>query len=137
MDNGKHLFRAVAEEVWHRGNLAYLRHAYSPGFLGNSPRQRHQSLAAYRAGVAAARTGFPDVRIHVLGQLAEGNCVATRYRVQGTHLGEFMGIPPTGKPIALEGITIDQLTHGRIAESWSSWDVPVLAAELVGEREGG
>lgn len=130
MTNGKQLFRAVVEEVWHRGNMGFIRQAYSPAFVGNTPRRKLQDLSAYRAHLTAARAAFPDIRIDVLSQLAEDDFTATRFRVRGTHEGEFMGIEATGRPISVEGTTIQRMAGDRIAESWSNWDVIGLMADL-------
>lgn len=130
MTDGKRLFRAVVDQVWHRGNLAFLDEAYSPWFVGNAPRRRLQDLSAFRAYVAVARAAFPDIRIDVLGQLAEDAFTASRFRVRGTHLGEFMGIPASGRPIAVDGMSMQRLAHGQIAESWNNWDVIGLLTDL-------
>ncbi len=120
---GKQLFRDVVEEVWHRGNLGFIRDAFTPSFLGSVPRNRHQSLDVYRRHVTGIRAAFPDVHIQVHAQVAEGDMVASHYTVRGTHLGEFMGAPPTGRPISVEAMTLHRLSGGRIAQSWTCWDV--------------
>lgn len=135
MADGKRLFRDIVEEVWHRGNLEFLRDAYTPTFIGNAPRRPMQDLAAYRQYVTAARAAFPDIRIDVLQQVSEGDFTATRYRVRGTQYGEFMGIAPTGRSIEVEGTTMQRLSSdGRVAESWTNWDVMGLVADLQGEE---
>ena len=130
MANGKRLFRELIEQVWHRGNLSFLRTAYSPSFVGNVPRRELQDLSAYRQYVTAVRAAFPDIRIDVLHQIGEGDFTATRYRVRGTHRGEFMGLEATGREIVVEGTTIQRLTNGRIAESWTNWDVIGMLTDL-------
>jgi predicted ester cyclase len=130
MVDGKTLYRTMVEEVWHRGQLGYLGEAYSPSFVGNVPRGKLQDLAAYRSYVTTAQAAFPDIRIDVLGQIAEDDFTAHRFRVRGTHLGEFMGIPATGRPISVEGMTMQRLSFGRIAESWSSLDALGLLTDL-------
>ncbi len=122
-DDPKQLFRDVVEQIWHRGNLAFIREAFLPRFVGNVNRGPVQDLREYRRQVAAARAAFPDIRFAVQQQVGEGDLVVSRYLVRGTHRGDFLGIPPTGRPIAVEGMTMQRLTHGRIAESWTSRDV--------------
>jgi predicted ester cyclase len=65
---------------------------------------------------------FPDVRVSVEDQIAEGDMVVTRWTATGTHTGELMGIPPTGRRIEISGITINRFSGGRIAEDWYQSD---------------
>jgi predicted ester cyclase len=59
--------------------------------------------------------------------VAEGDKLAVRWTVQGSHLGELLGIPPTGKPVRFSGISIYRLAAGKIAEQWEQWDrLPLL-----------
>jgi predicted ester cyclase len=62
--------------------------------------------------------------------LAEGDRVATRKTFRGTHRGELLGIPPTGKPVAIGLIDMVRLEHGRVVESWSEADNLQLLQQL-------
>jgi steroid delta-isomerase-like uncharacterized protein len=68
------------------------------------------------------RQAFPDLQITVEDQIAEGDKVATRWRGRGTHQGDFLGIPSTGRPMEIAGITIFRLADGKIVESWGNPD---------------
>jgi len=126
----KRIFRELVEEVWHRGDLSHIREAFSPAFVGNTPRHRLQSLSDFRVHVTTARAAFPDIRFDVHQQVAEGDYVSTRYTVRGTHVGPFLGLPPTGRPVTVEAMTLHRLSGGRIAESWTQWDTLGLLDEL-------
>src|SRR5215475_4101248 len=65
----------------------------------------------------AFRTGFPDIVFAIEEQIAEGDKVASRFEWTGTHRGEFMGIPATGRPVRVWGIVIDRLVEGRDGQS--------------------
>jgi predicted ester cyclase len=54
--------------------------------------------------------------------LAEGDTVAARWTVRGTHRGALQGIAPTGKPVTIPGISIVRINDRRIAEHWLTWD---------------
>jgi steroid delta-isomerase-like uncharacterized protein len=73
-------------------------------------------IEGYRAVGAMFRTAFPDGNETIEEQIGEGDRIATRTTFRGTHLGELMGIPPTGKEVALTGVIIDHLVHGKIHE---------------------
>ena len=66
---------------------------------------------------------FPDLHITVENLIAEGDTVVSRDTVTGTHQGEYMGIPPTGKSIAYDEIFISRFAGGRIAETGGIVDV--------------
>jgi steroid delta-isomerase-like uncharacterized protein len=66
---------------------------------------------------------FPDLLVSVEDMIAEGDKVAGRNSVTGTHRGEYMGIPPTGKSVVYNEIFIFRFEAGRIAETWGVVDV--------------
>jgi hypothetical protein len=67
--------------------------------------------------------GLPDVHVTVEDLIAEGDKIVSRNTVTGTHQGEYMGLPPTGKSITYNEIFIFRFTNGRIAEMWGVVDV--------------
>jgi hypothetical protein len=72
---------------------------------------------------ARLHRAFPDLHITVEDLIAEGDKVVGRNTVTGTHEGEYMGIPPTGKSVAYSEIFIVRFVTGRIAETWGVVDV--------------
>jgi hypothetical protein len=82
--------------------------------------------------------GFPDVRYSVEDQIAEGDKVVSRYRGEGTHLGEWRGVPATGRRFAYTGVLIHRFEDGKIAEFWGQSDtlglLQQLGARMVPER---
>ena len=62
--------------------------------------------------------------------IAEGDKVAVRFTLRGTHGGDLMGIPPTGKPVAVTGIDINRIADGKIAERWANFDALGLMQQL-------
>jgi steroid delta-isomerase-like uncharacterized protein len=66
---------------------------------------------------------FPDLEVTVEDVIAEGDKVVARNTVRGTHLGEYMGLPPTGKSITYNEIFVFRFAGGRIAETWGVVDV--------------
>jgi steroid delta-isomerase-like uncharacterized protein len=67
--------------------------------------------------------GLPDLHITIEDLIAEGDKVVSRNTVTGTHQGEYMGLPPTGKSITYNEIFIVRLADGRVAETWGVVDV--------------
>ena len=67
-------------------------------------------------------TAFPDAQIAVEGSVSEGDIVASRWTMTGTHRGDFMGVPPTGQQITMKGIDFSRVVDGKIAEHWAQFD---------------
>jgi steroid delta-isomerase-like uncharacterized protein len=67
--------------------------------------------------------GLPDLHVAIEDLIEEGDKVVSRNTVTGTHQGEYMGIPPTGKPVTYNEIFIFRFARGRIAETWGVVDV--------------
>ena len=65
---------------------------------------------------------FPDAQITVEDQIAEGDRVVTRWTGRGTHQGELLGVPPSGNRVEISGITINRVSGGKIAETWTNYD---------------
>lgn len=98
-----------------------------------------------RAHVTGVRATYPDLRLTVGRQIAEGEWVATVVTMRGTHLGEWQGIRPTGKPVQMTAVNADRVIDGRIAEHGGAANLlgPLLeigAVKVVGQddeqREG-
>lgn len=68
-------------------------------------------------------TSFPDVSSTIEQQTVEGEWVTTRTTLRGTHLGDFMGVAPTGKTIEIMNISLDQVVQGKVVEHFgvSDW----------------
>jgi predicted ester cyclase len=76
------------------------------------------------------RHAFPDFRATILDQIAEGDKVVTRKVFHGTHEGDLMGIPPTGREVEIHVIDIVRLADGRIVEHWNIVDRLGLLQQL-------
>ena len=75
-------------------------------------------------------TGFPDYKTVIEDLIAEGDKVAVRIRMSGTHTGSFMGIPSTGKKVEFTGMYIARIENGMIVEHWGEEDGVSLMRQL-------
>ena len=91
---------------------------YRLHFDGDPEMDRGAGIGFFGAFLAA----FPDISHQVQDQLAEGDGIATRIVVRGTHQKEMMGIPATGKEIAISAINMVRIDQGKIAEHWVNSD---------------
>jgi steroid delta-isomerase-like uncharacterized protein len=80
--------------------------------------------------VAAAIKAFPDIDHHILDIVAEGDKVAVRFNITGTHKGELQGIPPTGKEVSIDGMDFLTIIDGKIAEEWLNSDMMGLMQQI-------
>lgn len=76
------------------------------------------------------RAGLPDFRATILHQVAEGDLVITHKVFHGTHTGELMGIPPTGKEVEILVMDVVRVASGRIVEHWGVVDRLGLLQQL-------
>ena len=64
-------------------------------------------------------TAFEDVRLTIRDMVGEGDRVAVRFGLDGTHRAEFLGFPPSGRRVSAEGITLFRFENGACVERWS------------------
>jgi len=89
-----------------------------------------QGIDAYKQFLSMYLTASPDLHFTIEDQMAEGDKVVTRYTAGGTHLGPFMGIPPTGKQVTATGMSIIRVANGKIVEEWANGDDLGLLQQL-------
>lgn len=123
-EHNKMIDRCLIEEVWNRGNFAIVDEVIARDYLGHSPSPTGETHGPedYKQFYARLREAFPDLRVTIEDQIAEGDKVVTRWTAHGTHQGEFLGIVPTGRHGAITGITIDRIAGGKVVECWTNAD---------------
>jgi predicted ester cyclase len=75
-------------------------------------------------------SAFPDTKMTIEDQLAEGDKVTTRWTATGTHTGELMGIPATGKAVTVTGFDITRYSGGKSVEHWGQFDQMGMMQQL-------
>jgi steroid delta-isomerase-like uncharacterized protein len=103
-------------EAFNRGDFEACVAVCAPDLTYYQPGTPPLDVEGYRAIGAVFLKAFPDGVDNVEEQIGEGDRIATRTTFRGTHKGELMGIPPTGKEVALTGIVFDRLVNGKIRE---------------------
>jgi steroid delta-isomerase-like uncharacterized protein len=79
---------------------------------------------------SAMLAAFPDMQIKIEDVFGEGDKLVLRWSAHGTHNGDMMGIPPTGKQISIGGIAIDRFENGQSVEHWEIFDQTGLMQQL-------
>ena len=104
-------------------NWAGIEELFAPDYvIHGAPPGISPGLAGLRQLITAFWTAFPDEHAVVEDLIAEGDKVVSRVTVRGTHQGDFMGIPPTGKQIRWTAIAISRIEDGKFVEDWFSSD---------------
>lgn len=130
-EQNKALVRRLYDEVLNAGRLDLIDELVTPDFVdheefpGSSPGRE-----GAKEFFAMLRTAFPDLRFTVEDMLAEGDRVAVRLTLQGTHQGPFLDMGPTGRPLKVQGIDILRLAGGQLAEHWGVTDQMSMMQQL-------
>lgn len=126
----KMIARRAIEEVYTAGDLDLIDELVTEDIVAHSPGQVFHGIEELRQFVRSLREAFPDLRMVVEDQVAEGDRVVTRWSARGTHRGPFFGIPPTGREATLTGVEIDGFVNGKVAECWTNADYLGLMQQL-------
>jgi steroid delta-isomerase-like uncharacterized protein len=126
--------KAIARQFYgilESGNLSAADEVVATDYVNrNAIPGQTSGLEGFKEAVTMLQTAFPDLQITIEDQIAEGDKVATRYTIRGTHQGEFMGIAATGKPVTWTALVLQRVVSGKIQESWLQWDQLGLTQQL-------
>ncbi len=130
-EESKAVVRRYIDEVWHKRNLAAVDAFLAPHYRRYvSPTAAPLTLEGQKQRLAAFRSAFPDIELTVEDMLAEGDRVAFRSTIRGTHAGVFLGIPASGKRVTVALIDVVRVEHARIVEHWGGPDIFDLLQQL-------
>jgi steroid delta-isomerase-like uncharacterized protein len=119
-------------QAWISGDYDAYRNALAPDYVWRSPSSRPDPLSREKTIEAgkSLHQAFPDAAYSLEEMLASGDSVVTRFIMRATHLGEFQGIPATGKKIELSGIAIVRVENGKVVEEREDSDMLGLMQQL-------
>ena len=111
------------EEGWNQGNTSLFDQLLATTYVGYDMSRPVQGPAGFKQFYATYRTAFPDTRLTIEDQIAEGDKVVTRWTGTGTNQGPLMGIPPSGKRAMITGIIFTRVAGGKVVEEWFNYDL--------------
>lgn len=130
-DNNKALVRRLFDDVINHGDPERADDLVSVGFVEHNPMPGQAAgLAGFKQVLTMLRAAFPNLRITIDELVAERDKVAVRLTACGDHQGAFQGIPPTGRRVAWEGISLPRVADGQVVERWFHADVLGLREQL-------
>jgi serine phosphatase RsbU (regulator of sigma subunit) len=132
-DENKVSFRRYLKEAWNQTNLEvvdqifdrYISHQPDGSVLERGPEDVKRFVGEFRSA-------FPDLRLIIGEQIAEGDKVVSRGTIRGTHLREFRGMAPTGEEMEIPGMAVFRFSEeGKVVESWDSYDQLSLMRQSI------
>jgi len=131
-EQNKALVRQLVEEVINQGNISMIDELLIPDFVEHEelPPGIPPGREAPKVLFTVLRSAFPDLKATIEHLIAEGDEVVLHMTWTGTHEGEFMGIPPTGKRISINVIDILGIAEGKFVEHWGVMDSMAMMQQL-------
>jgi steroid delta-isomerase-like uncharacterized protein len=110
--------------------MAVMDELYTTNFVMHGDGEEIRGIKNLKQSMSEAFSAFPDAHYTIDDMVVEGDKVATRLTVTGTHKGEFMGIPPTNKKVKVWAMTIYRVSGGKFVESWEMADTMSMMQQL-------
>ena len=134
----KAVIQRMYKEVLVNWNMSLVEEFVAPGFISHDwPEGTPPGPEAFRIYYSAViRSVLPDAHYEVDDLVAEGDRVVVRWRLLGTHKGNFHDIAPTGRFITLDGIAIYRLENNKLAERWVVTNLYGLLEKVKGASSG-
>ena len=131
-EGNKALARRVADDIVNPGNVDAVDEIYAPDYVLHDPSMPEDvhGVEGIREFYETVFNAFPDTELSIEELIAEGDKVVTRWTSRGTHQGEFMGLPPSGKRVEVAGVTISRIEGGKIVEDWEFTDALGMMQQL-------
>ena len=120
-ERNKTVARRVFDEIFNQSKFALADEIYAPGFVNHGLR-RDIDLREDQEAARGWKLAFPDLKMTVVQEVAEGDLVTALWTATGTNTGEGNGFPATGRKMKARGITIWRIVNGKITEEWSAFD---------------
>jgi steroid delta-isomerase-like uncharacterized protein len=129
--HNKEVTRRFSAEVWGEGNAALADELIAPDLVEHTPfPAQTPGLEGHKQVLAMFRSAFPDLKVTVDDVIAEGDMTYLAWHGDGTHTGQLMNIPATGKPVHVTGMDILRLENGKIKERWAEINALALMMQL-------
>ena len=109
------------EQIWNQKDESAIDRFIALDAAGNDPKFG-VGRESFRLQWRKWRAAFPDINFAVEEIVAEGDTVVTRWRLTGTHLGEYLGKAATGNKVDVDGVSIDRIKGGMVVSGFDAWD---------------
>ena len=124
------------EEVWNRGDADAIDRLFAADGIAHglvdSNGNELQGPIGFKPFFRQFRNAFPDIQVEVVDTVCEGDKIAARCIVRGTHQGEGLGMAATNRAVEFTGIAILRVQDGQIVEAWNNFDFQTMTAQMLG-----
>jgi steroid delta-isomerase-like uncharacterized protein len=130
--DSKGISRRVFEDIWNNKKLNAVDELMAASYVHHDPQSPViiSGIDGYKQFVEHYLSAFPDLHFTVEDEFGDEQTIVSRWTATGTHGGDLPGIPRTGRPISVTGMTIARVRNGKFIESWSNWDTLGLMQQL-------
>ena len=115
-------------EAINTGEVSLLDKFVATDYVEHS--EGYQGVEPFRQQILAFRGAFPDLHVSIDDVLIDGERFASRTTVTGTHTGDLMGMPATGRHISVEAVDIGRVENGQAKERWGGLNMYALLTQL-------
>lgn len=129
-ESAQAVVRRLIEEVINGRDYGLLPELLHESYVYRAPGEEWSGPASLQALFEGYREAFPDLAVRIDDMFASDDRVATTFTLTGTHAGPFMGMPATGRAVAVDGIVHSRVHEGRIVDEWELIDVAALMEQL-------
>jgi len=133
-EENKAVLRRWFDEVWNNARADVIEELFDENGiahgLSDDPSNPIRGPRDYRPFYEAFRQGFPNLKVIIEDMVAEGDKVAARCSVRGSHEGDFLGRAATQAPVEITGMTIVRIYNGKIVEAWNNFDFMTLYKQV-------
>lgn len=130
IEENRRLARRVPEGIATEQNADLIDEVFAEDAVEHDPMGDHRGREAIREEFERLITAFPDLSADVRDVVAEGDTVAMRVTLRGTHEGPFAGLDPTNRPFEIENAVFTRIEDGKIVERWIQPDMLGLLTQL-------
>jgi len=129
-NQAKSVIRQIFEDAMNQGRTELYHDLIHPAYINHDFPAPVEGFEGFMIVDRMFRTAFPDFSVTIEDEVVAGDRVATRGFFSGTHTGEFMGIPPTGRSFRCTYSDIWRLKDGKGRENWVQMDMLGLMQQL-------
>ena len=132
-ESAEAVLRHWFDDVWTGGRSDLIETYLAPGAIVHGLDETGEGCvgaAGFRSFYEKLRGACPDIRIAVDDVVASGPMAACRWTATLTHTGDHLGVPATGRPVRVTGMTNARVEEGRMVEGWNEWDRLAFATAL-------
>ena len=135
-EDNKEKVRRIVEEAINKGEMDVVNEAISEKYVYHVPGNEVIGPDGFKLYIAMMRAALPDLKMTINAMIAEGDLVASRFTVSGTHHGDFMGVAPTGNKVTISEAIFIRFEGGKEVEAWPYADTLSIYQQLGASPPG-